>query len=192
MGMFDVIEFPKPIKCIKCGQDIKDTQTKQFENLMITYYIGDILPGNFINGIMAETLYCNHGNKENRENMSYDQEIFLVIWHKILIEIAETMEEAEKKLSSFSIGDLYLLYENLFLEKSNFMIKYRKLKSSFKLYLKYLNLSKEEQEKVKNNNLDSFKKIHWFSIREALKSENPLEEIIKEIDKSTFRKEHMF
>lgn len=70
MGLFDTIEFPKSIKCHKCGMDIKNTQTKQFENIMILYFVGDILPGNLINGIMTETLYCNHGNKDDRENMS--------------------------------------------------------------------------------------------------------------------------
>lgn len=116
----------------------------------------------------------------------------MVIWHKILVDIVETIEEAEKKLSSFGLGDLHILYENIFLEKSNYMVKYRKLKSQVKLYFEYLNLKKEEQEKVKNNDLDSFKSIHWFNIQKFLNKENTLEEIIKELDNFTFRKDHMF
>ena len=85
MGMFDTIEFRKPIACVKCGMLIENTQTKQFENLMITYEPGDILPRRLITGVIKETLFCQHNDPENRMKFSFDQEAFIAIWRAISI-----------------------------------------------------------------------------------------------------------
>ena len=192
MGLFDTIMFPKPIACKKCGKLHESTQTKQFENLMVTYSIGDIIPGNVMSGVIKETIFCDHGDIENKENYSFDQPIFLVIWHNILTEIVEKLEEAENKLSKFSLGDLYILYRNLYLEKINYQVKYERLKNQTRILFEYLELPPEKQEKIRKGKNNTFDNIRYLRIIEHLDKKNPIEEIIQNLDGQKFTEKLIF
>ena len=43
MGVYDTIIFKKPIVC-ECGNKIESTQIKEFECMMDTYHVGDMIP----------------------------------------------------------------------------------------------------------------------------------------------------
>ena len=97
MGMFDVVHFPRSIKCVICGKEHSSTQTKSFENLLLHYYVGDIVDEtDIISGIIKEEIYCEH--KEKKEPKTFKQPIYFVIWHKILIAVVEDIKIAEQQL----------------------------------------------------------------------------------------------
>jgi len=192
MGLFDTIMFPKPIICKKCGKTHESTQTKQFENLMVTYSVGDMVPGNVMSGVIQETIFCDHGDIEKKENYSFDQPIFLVIWHNILTEIVENLKEAENKLSKFTLGDLYILYRNLYLEKINYQVKYERLKTQTRIFFEYLELSPEKQEEIRKGQVNTFNNIRYLHIIEYLDKKKPIEEIIKNLDDQKFTENLIF
>lgn len=183
MGIFDTIEFPRPIKCKHCGIEHKSAQTKAFDPMMATYAVGDGLPKPFCTGIMKETLYCNHDKKMES---SWDQEIFVVAWHGILIDVTESYEEAEKKLASFGFGDLLLMYHTLWNDRNKYRRKFRVARDWIKSYLEYEKLSPEEKERLINGDKTKLGEIHsrWFaeSIAKAKSPLDAFEEEEKESD----------
>jgi hypothetical protein len=50
--MFDTIKFPRQIACATCGKKHEDAQTKQFENTMAIYAVGDLVPTRVIHGVV--------------------------------------------------------------------------------------------------------------------------------------------
>lgn len=102
MGLYDTIIFPNPIPCSFCENPIKDTQTKKFENLMLTFEVGDVIQGPLISGIIKEELYCNKCKKFIEE-----PNIYIVIKNFIFIDVVTDLKEAEEKLNKFNEGNLY-------------------------------------------------------------------------------------
>ncbi|MGQ4874857.1 MAG: hypothetical protein ACP6IY_12385 [Promethearchaeia archaeon] len=179
MGLFDTIKFPRPIKCVKCGKEHKSTQTKMFENLMLTYKVGDSLPKYIITGVLVETIYCDHDEKQES---SFDQEVYLAVWHNILIDICESYDEAEKKVNNFSIGDLFLLYRNILSERNKYRYKFHAIKNWIEKYLEYVKLSKEEVEKLLNQDT-SFANFHMKCFaKEINSSDDPFGDYLKKIN----------
>ena len=179
MGLYDTIKFPRPIKCVKCGKEHKSTQTKMFENLMLTYKVGDFLPRYIITGVLVETIYCDHDKKQES---SFDQEVYLAVWHNILIDVCESYEEAEKKVNNFGIGNLFLLYRNLLNERDKYKYKFHAIKNWIEKYLKYIKLSKEEVEKLLNDKI-TLANFHMKCFAEKINaSKNPFEDFLKSLD----------
>ena len=136
MGMFDTIEFPREIKCIVCGETHTYTQTKQFENILAVYRVGEMLPGNIHTGLLEESITCCHTSMQGEDvKTSFNQKIYFVIWHHILIDVVENVEEGEKILSNFGIGELLGLYELEHQRKINFETKYRRVKTYVRTFL---------------------------------------------------------
>lgn len=104
MGMFDTIHFEKLIPCPGCGTEISSLQTKEFENLMADYSVGNVLRGgSVLKGIVKEELWCepcSHAKRESRHP------IYLVVWNTILAGVETTEEDAEKRLASVDRLDL--------------------------------------------------------------------------------------
>ena len=179
MGMFDTIIFPRPIKCSVCGKEYTSTQTKQFENLMIHYEVGDVLPGTFITGIIEETLFCSHELLKEEKGPSSTQSVYVAIWHNILIDVAKTYEDADRKVRSFGTGDLYLLYQNLHKKRNHFRVKSNRVVNWCKEYAEYLSLSPEEREKYKETGLPTW--THSM-VLQYIKKESPLKEFLRDIE----------
>ena len=92
--MFDTIVFPSPIACVHCGAPIPSTQTKQFGCLLDTYRVGDVIPHSpVVLGVLEEELYCEPCR-------SFDQKIYLTLWHNLLTGIYEDRALAESRLAS--------------------------------------------------------------------------------------------
>ena len=177
--MFDTIKFPRPIACATCGKLHHDSQTKQFENTMTTYAVGDLVPTAVIHGIVEETILCDHDNE--KEKLSFDQKVYLVIWHCMLIDVASSEEEAMKKLDSFGFGDLFLLYQLLYKERNDFQAKYARLKRWTKSYREFERLSKEEQGRIKSEGRD-FMDFAYFSLLPHLEKEDPFLSFLEELE----------
>jgi len=146
VGMFDEVHFPEPIKCTVCGKDISCIQTKIFEKMMEHYYVGDIVPGYFITAILRETLYCNYDKQHMESNV--EQEIFLVIWHRILIDIVENYEDAEMKLKTFGMKDLYVLFDQLRRERNRYRYYFNRMVEWVRTYLKEKRTSRKVFEEL--------------------------------------------
>jgi len=58
MGMYDTIIFEKPIIC-KCGEKIESTLIKEFECMMDTYHVGDMIPSAQMFVLSEESDYCS-------------------------------------------------------------------------------------------------------------------------------------
>jgi hypothetical protein len=179
MGMFDTIKFPKPIACTTCGKLHEDTQTKQFEKTMTIYIVGDMLPTTVIHGIVEETIVCDHDSE--KEKCSFDQKVYLVIWHGILIDVASSVEDARKKLDSFGFGDLFLLYQLLYKERNDFQAKYGRLRHWIKSYREFERLPMEEQRRIKSEDR-KFMDFAYLNLFPHLNEEDPLLSFLEELD----------
>lgn len=190
MGLFDTIEFPNPIKCNECGKEHSSTQTKMFENLLNFYTVGDFLPGNMITGVLKESLYCNHDDEEKES--SWDQEIYLAVWHNILIGIFEDYDKAENKVRTFSQGDLYLLYQTLHEDRNKYRFKFNAVKHWTEDYIEYQQLTPKEREKLLREE-HSLLNIHMKSFVEGIEeSKTPFKDYLKELDKRGNYNSQMF
>jgi len=179
MGMFDTIIFPRPIKCTVCGKEQTSTQTKQFEKLMIHYEVGDVLPGSLITGIIEETFFCTHESLKKQEIPSSTQSVYMAIWHNILIDVADIYEDADRKVRSFGTGDLYLLYQNLYMKRNHFRAKSNKVINWCKEYAEYLSLSLEERETYGEKGFPTW--THSLVLH-YIEKESPLKEFLQDVE----------
>ena len=155
------------------------------------YYVGDLIPGNVITGIIEETIYWNHKDT-TRANEEYStQNIYIVIWHRILIGVVETAETGERLIAKFGLADLYFLYERLFEMKNDFETKYRKLKQYAEIFSDYLNLSAEEKATFKDKDkvLMSFPKM---DVLRHIDDKEPLKRLIEELESQKFSGKTLF
>jgi len=205
MGIYDTIMFKVPIKCKLCGTPIASTQTKKFNPILRTYYVGDILETGIITGVVEEELFCpnykNHPQPpqdlqnqnaevpENSLETEYlpiqkipPQNVYLVVWHKILISIEETYEAAYQKITTFGIGDLFLIYEDLYVKQQTASSKFNRIKHWTSTYLKYLSLSEEDKSRIQNKEL-ALENIQYYDILKYIGLENPFEEYLKDLEK---------
>lgn len=129
-------------------------------------------------GIIKESLYCDHDKKEES---SWDQEIFIVIWHGLLIDVVETYEDAEKKLFSFGQGDLYLMYQNMHNERNEYRYKFNAVVSWIEQYLDYEKLSDDEKEKLLKEKIKLWDfHTKWFA-EKMRDSDAPFRDFLKEL-----------
>ena len=190
--MFDTIHFPKEIKCKVCGESHHSTQTKQFESLLLNYHVGDIMPGSLITGIIEESIFCEHKSLKEKRELSSDQKVYLVIWHRILVNIVEEIDTGETLLNKFGLADLYFLYEKLFQEKNDFETKYKKLKTYAKIIFKYLCLSPKEQESFKKGENLPFTSFPELEVIKVLNDKDPLNSLIEKLDGQKFKEKIFF
>lgn len=189
MGLFDTILFPEPIECDVCGRLHESTQTKMFSNLLVSYEVGEVLPTHIISGIVNEEIYCKHDGKQEP---SFDQKIYLVIWNKILIDVVGGLNKAEQKLESFGVTNLLTLYKSMYKEKINFETKYTRLKSHCETYSEYISWSKEKQEEYKSKQMEKFPTFSDMMVIRHLDHQHPLIGIIEELDEREYDQKLLF
>ena len=189
MGMFDTIIFPESIPCSFCGKLHNDTQTKQFENILIKYFIGDILPSKTITGIIKETFICIH---ESMEKRVYEQDIYLVLWNHILINIVNNLEQANRFLANFGLNELCYLYVKIYHQKIDYETKYKKLKTYIRIYEEYLEMSIEEQEKFREKSNKTFISFPEMEVIKHLGEKKTLEKLIQELDNMNYDEKSLF
>jgi hypothetical protein len=189
MGLFDKIIFPEPIECNVCGVLHESTQTKMFSNLLVSYEVGDVLPTHIITGIVDEEIYCEHNGKQDP---SFDQKIYFVIWNTILIDVVGDLNKAEQKLENFGVTNLLTLYRTLYKEKINFETKYSHLKSHCETYSEYLSWSKEKQEEYENDQMKKFPTFSDMMVIRHLDHQHPLIGIIEELDEMEYDQKVLF
>ncbi len=111
MGMFDTIHFPQPLTCTACQARITSTQTKEFENFLEEYHIGDCIGHAEEVRIVREGLYCEKCRVFDR------QYVYFVVYRGILTDITQDLDEADRQLRSFSFERLLLWYHDQYAKR---------------------------------------------------------------------------
>lgn len=188
MGLFDTVEFDRPIECKVCGKEHNDVQTKHFENLMISYKVGDVLPCHIITGVLEEYFYCSHDDESIE---SSKQKIYFVIWHNILVDVMETYEDAEQRLGAFGKGYLYLMYRDLYKEYKKFRHKFNSVKSWTQQYIGYSQLSEKERDKLAKDEDVDLSDLHIKHFAEEMAEEaDPIEAFEDYLNELDMRKNY--
>lgn len=158
---------------------------------MLHYYVGDLVPGRVITGIIEETIYCDHKDTNHASETHSSQNVYIVLWHRLLIGVVEDVEKGESHVNKFGLPNLYFLYERLFGRKNDFETKYQKLKQYAQIFSDYLNLSDEEkaQFRDKDNVLISFPHME---VLKHINDKEPLKRLIEELDNQTFKEKTLF
>ena len=103
MGLFDTILLDPPITCPTCGRTL-ELQTKHFEPAMVSYRIGSIITYSpVLSGILTEDLFCHDCYKAERDHRV---DVWLVVWHSILVGVERSEQAAEARLASIDRVDL--------------------------------------------------------------------------------------
>ena len=94
MGLFDTFILEPPIKCEKCGNEIRDFQSKHFGRLLETYKPGEIIAGSNIRyGIIEESIYCDSCSNNNMK-------LFMTVWHSVYVGYGKDEQAAKNLLES--------------------------------------------------------------------------------------------
>jgi len=156
MGMFDTIVFQKPIVC-RCSKKLEATQTKQFENTLSVYRVGDIVKGSSAFAVLEENAYCEDCNDK--------KEIYIAISYERYLGVFESYRDAKQKMEDCSsVGilkyhpPLYDRYENTQSIDRSFMVElvnyFEKNESNkeldFMIFGKYIKEAKTPLEAINN------------------------------------------
>jgi len=101
MGMYDTIIFEKPIIC-KCGEKIESTFIKEFECMMDTYHVGDMIPSAPMFVLSEESDYCSKCKTETEFYMACSYGIYLGVY--------ESYKTAKEAIDSFDMAKLLKFY----------------------------------------------------------------------------------
>ncbi len=128
MGMFDTIQFKKPLACPSCGAEITSLQTKDFECVLASYQIGSVLRGGTVHsGIIKERLWCDACNKAGRSPA--DSPVYLVVWHTVLAGVEQELAQAEARLAAVDRLDLIAWLDEAQLEADRWHRRFCQLHS---------------------------------------------------------------
>jgi len=101
MGMYDTIIFEKPIIC-KCGQKIESTLIKEFECMMDTYHVGDMIPSAPMFVLSEESDYCSKCKTETEFYMACSYGVYLGVY--------ESYKTAKEVIDTFDMAKLLKFY----------------------------------------------------------------------------------
>jgi len=101
MGMFDTIIFEKPIVC-ECGNKIESTQIKEFECMMDTYHVGDMIPSAPMFALFEEWEYCS--------KCKATIEFYVACSYSIYLGVYSSYKEAKETIDSFGMEQLLKFY----------------------------------------------------------------------------------
>ena len=83
MGMFDTIIFEKPIIC-KCGEKIELMLIKEFECMMDTYHVGDMIPSAPMFRLFEEWDYCSSSKRETEFYMACSYGVYFWVFMSLI------------------------------------------------------------------------------------------------------------
>jgi hypothetical protein len=122
MGMFDTFYPNKKTKCSSCLTKSNDgIQTKEFENTLREYHIGDMIDSStYMNEVIIEdTYYCRICHAETK--------FYIGIKNNIFVSIKKNKKKVGMDLKNFSYANFY---STMYQEKEKYKDKYYGLKSS--------------------------------------------------------------
>lgn len=108
MGLYDTIVLEPPVRCPRCGADIRDVQTKAFDCALGTYRVGDCIAHAEESHLIREELFCEQCRAFTGA-CSY-----IAVYRGILVGCTPDHETAEALLRGLDLEQLILLYHDLY------------------------------------------------------------------------------
>ncbi len=179
MGMFDTIMLDEGLVCPVCGHEETSIQTHELGNSLDTYRVGMILPYcPVMTGVIREQFYCSKGHHKEQEK---SPDIYLVIWHTILVGVLWTEGEADRLLQSVDRLNLVEWLGQMQKQAQQWQKKYNLLRSDLERWHKYVTAQQEGQPAQEGEKTDrhSAWKIFCLPDEEIRNAEDPLWEILK-------------
>lgn len=168
MGMFDTFILEPPIKCEKCGNEIRDFQSKHFGRLLETYKPGEIITGSHIHyGIIEESIYCDSCSNNNMK-------LFMMVWHNVYVGYEKDEQTAKKLLESIDRLNILEWLGKCQDEKNEWKRHFGSFYHSMEELWHYLKA--EDKQKF----LSSKRFLLARNLNKHLKSDDPLLSILKE------------
>jgi hypothetical protein len=135
MGMFDTIRLEKPLVCPTCGHGESTLQTHHFDESLSTFRPGMIVPHcPVLSGVLVETFWCSACHNADIETAP---ELYLVIWHSILVAVEWDRDEAERRLAAVDRLDLIAWLHQAQDEAREWQRKYQALRTDLSRWHEY-------------------------------------------------------
>ena len=177
MGMFDTIGLDPPLVCPACGHEEAALQTHHFGETLDVYRPGMIVSDcPILTGILRETFWCSECHNANLESAP---ELYVVIWHSILVGVEWRQEDAEQKLAAVDRLDLIEWLDRMQDESKRWRRKYHALRTDLDRWHRY----EAEQEEASGDDkggggASALRRI--FMPDDAIKNaDDPLEAILE-------------
>lgn len=175
MGMFDTIDLEKALICPSCGHEEQMVQTHHFGETLSTYRAGMIVSDcPVLTGILRETFWCSACHNEDMESAP---ELFIVIWHTVLVGVEWEQEEADRKLAAVDRLNLIDWLERMQRDAKEWRRKYHALRTDLDRWHKYA-LEKETQGDEEPEGVNALRRI-FMPDEEIRNATDPLEAILK-------------
>ncbi len=159
MGMYDTIIFEKPIVC-KCGQKIESTQIKEFECMMDTYHVGDMIPSAPMFALFEEWDYCS-----NCKSMI---EFYVACSYSIYLGVYSSYKEAKEAIDGFNMEKLLKFYAQRVPNQNRGMF-YQSDKRFMERVVEFYDSSEPKKEK-EGKFASLFSSLHDFKEETALEA----------------------
>ncbi len=159
MGMFDTVIFEKPIVC-KCGKKIESTQIKEFECMLDTYHVGDMIPSAPMFALFEEWDYCS--------NCKATIEFYVACSYSIYLGVYSSYKEAKEAIDGFNMEKLLKFYAQRVPNQNRGMF-HQSDKQFMERVVKFYDAPKPKKEK-ENKFVALFSSLHDFKEETALEA----------------------
>ena len=177
MGMFDTMALEKPLICPSCGHEESTVQTHLFGETLSTYRTGMIVSDcPVLSGILRETFWCSACHNKDLENAP---ELFVVIWHAILVAVEWTQEDAARKLASVDRVSLIEWLDRMQRDAREWRRKYHALRTDLDRWHRYQGEQKESGADSETS--ERVKALHRIFMPDEMirNAEDPLQAILE-------------
>ena len=178
MGMFDTIRLDPPLVCPGCGHEEFSLQTHHFGETMDVYRTGMIVADcPVLTGILRETFWCSACHNENLESAP---EIFVVIWHSILVLVEWKREDAERKLAAVDRLDVIEWLDRMQREAREWRRQYHALRTDLDRWHEYQRKQKKSDTAQESDRSTNAALRRFFDPDEAIKTaDDPVAAILE-------------
>ncbi len=176
MGMFDTIMLTDALECPHCGFEETAIQTHELGNSLAYYRFGMILPFcPVLTGVIRETFWCSKCHHKDHEKAP---ELFVVIWHTILVGVVWTEEEADRLLQSVDRLSLVEWLDQMQAQAQQWQRQYHALRSDLDRWHKYVTEEQDGHDREEPVQRSPLRK--WFWPHEDIRNaDDPLDAILK-------------
>jgi hypothetical protein len=180
VAMYDVIFFNTPITCKHCGALAKIIEIKDLSQIASYFTVGDILPNHTNTGVIEGTVLCFEDHNHLKEDHGFryqepDQKVFVAVWQHVFIGIYDSYNAAEKSLTHFGMGELFLLFNKVIDDRDDLFVWIKKIESFLRFYYYFTKLPDSEKQSIMDgkpvDTIDNQWRYYWS----YLKQPNPVE-----------------
>jgi len=178
MGMFDTVRLEPPLVCPACGHEESTLQTHHFGETLATYRAGMIVSDcPVLTGILRDTFWCSVCHNAEMETAS---ELYIVIWHSILVGVEWKREDAERKLKAVDRLDLIEWLDRMQRETQTWRRKYHALRTDLDRWHDYQRKQAESDATQESDRIADSALRRFLEPDEAIRNaDDPLAAILE-------------